>query len=241
MKKKYIGIVGYGRWAKKIIPTLQKYFNIGFICNSKIDYKLINLTNIDWIFILSNNETHYEILKYFFKKKIKIFCEKPLDSNLKKTRHLYKVAKKNRCKLYVDDVEFYKNKKINLKKINKIYRFKKARKSDVSLLHRLAYHDFYLLEKFINLKKISNIKLIENNFKLKISFKESDKIYYFSYKINSDKNIHSINDINLLKFKKKPLSEMFASMNKEKLDFIGNKKRTLFSSELISILKKEYK
>lgn len=239
--KKNIGIVGYGKWAKKIFPSLQKHFNIKFICNSKIDYKLINLKKIDWVFVLSNNETHYQILKYFFKKRVKIFCEKPLDSSFKKTSHLYKLAKKNKCKLYVDDVEFFKNKAINIKKVNKIYRFKKAKKSNVSLLHRLAYHDFYLFEKFINLKKISNIKLIENNFNLKVSFEVSDKKYHFYYKINSNQNIHKINNIDLLKFKKEPLGRMFTCINKENLDFINNKKRTLFSSKLISILKKRYK
>ncbi len=241
MINKNIGIIGYGSWAKRIIPTLANYFNIKFVTNSKIDFKIIDLKGINWIFVLTSNDTHDEIVKYFLKKKKNVFCEKPLTESLYKTIQLYKLAKKNKCKLYVNDVEIYKNKKIELIDKNLILRFKKSKKSKVSLLFRLAYHDFYLFENFINLKNLKKIKIYENNVSLKINFLEKNISYNFNYKINSDNEIHLINNVNFLNFKKKPLNTMFYKIQKGRADFKGNKKRTLFSSELIFKLNKKYK
>ena len=51
MKKKNIGVIGCGKWGKKIIKELKKISNIRFVYNSKDDYqnfekKLINTKNI---------------------------------------------------------------------------------------------------------------------------------------------------------------------------------------------------
>jgi len=68
-----IGIIGNGKWAKLMIPLISELSNIRFIANSKIDYKKLNLKNISWIFVLTNNETHYKIVRYFLNKKKNIF------------------------------------------------------------------------------------------------------------------------------------------------------------------------
>ncbi len=241
MKKKNIGIIGHGKWAKTIIPTLQKYFKIKFILNSKINYKLICLDQLDWVFVLSNNDSHFEIVKYLLNKKKNIFCEKPLTSNFKEVKYLYSLANKKNCKLYVDDVEYFKKKKIFLEKKNIIKRLKKAQKSSVSLLFRFAYHDFYLLKDFINLKQIKKIRIKENSTNLKISFLSGENFFSFIYSINSNKKLHKINKADFLNIKRKPLNLMFEGMIKNKLNFDKNKERTLFSSKLISILKKKYR
>ena len=73
MKKKNIGIIGFGKWTKTIFPILSNYFNINFIINSKVNYKIFNLNGLDWIFVLTNNKSHYKIVKYFLNKKKKCF------------------------------------------------------------------------------------------------------------------------------------------------------------------------
>ena len=70
MIKAKVGIIGCGRWGKKIIKELKKISQISFIYNSKIDYKKFN-PNIDWIFILTPNHTHYKLVNFFLKKKNK--------------------------------------------------------------------------------------------------------------------------------------------------------------------------
>ena len=242
MKKKNIGIIGCGKWAKIILPTLSKYFNINFIINSKVNYKIFNLNNIDWIFILTNNTSHLKIVKYFLNKKKNVFCEKPLTTSYKNTLELFNLAKNKKTKLYVDDVECFKNKHLKINKVNIIKRFKKAKKSSESLLFRLAYHDFYLLKNYIDLKKINNIKIFENSYNLKIYFTDyNNKKFNFLYKTNSNLNVHKINSINLLEYKKKPLDIMFKKMIKNSLNYKANQARSVFSNKLISILKKKYK
>ncbi len=68
MKKDRVGIIGYGRWAKVMVPTISKYFKIDFIVTSNINFKLINFKRIKWIFVITNDQSHYEIVKYFIKK-----------------------------------------------------------------------------------------------------------------------------------------------------------------------------
>jgi len=45
MKKERIGIIGYGRWAKVMVPTINKYFKITEIITS-------NTTWIPWKIIV---------------------------------------------------------------------------------------------------------------------------------------------------------------------------------------------
>ena len=57
--------------------------------------------------------------------KIKLmFCEKPLTLNYKQSKYLFNIASKNKCVLYVDDIETFKNKKIILKNKNFVIRKK---------------------------------------------------------------------------------------------------------------------
>ena len=119
-------------------------------------------------------------------------------------------------------------------------RFKKSQKSDDSLLFRLAYHDFYLLKDYIEIKKIKAINFFENKNILKFSFKEKKNIKFsFLYRTNSFKKVHKINLTNMLNFKKKPLSTMLEKMNRNLLDYKGNMQRSVFASNLISILDKK--
>ena len=106
-----VGVIGDGKWAKIIIPKISKLSNVKFIINSKINYKILNLKKISWIFVLTNNETHYEIVKYFLNKKKNVFCEKPLSNYYSQVIELYKLAKKKKVKLYTNDVEFFKMKR----------------------------------------------------------------------------------------------------------------------------------
>ena len=65
-----------------MIPKIKKFANIKFIANTKTGYKKFNLSKISWIFVLTNNETHYNIVKYFLNKK-KSFLRKTINKNLK--------------------------------------------------------------------------------------------------------------------------------------------------------------
>ncbi len=110
MIKKNVGIIGNGKWAKIMIPKIKKLANIKFIANTKTGFKDFYLGNVSWIFVLTNNDTHYKIVKYFLDKRKKVFCEKPLTKNFKNILELYDFSKKKKTKLYVNDVEYFKKK-----------------------------------------------------------------------------------------------------------------------------------
>jgi hypothetical protein len=59
-------------------------------------------------FNVKNIRKDFPILK----KKINVFCEKPLSRSLDECKELYQLAKKNDAKLYVSDVELFINLKL---------------------------------------------------------------------------------------------------------------------------------
>ena len=67
MRKKKVGIIGYGKWAKKVIPIINKICKIHFISNTKNSYKLQD-HNVDWVFVLSTNELTIRSLNIFLAK-----------------------------------------------------------------------------------------------------------------------------------------------------------------------------
>ena len=61
-----IGVIGRGIWGKKIIKVLKKNFKLQFVIGKDTNYKEIK-KKIDWVFVLTPNNTHYKICKYFSK------------------------------------------------------------------------------------------------------------------------------------------------------------------------------
>ena len=110
-------LIGLGEWGKKLLASLKSIKKIEKIVIIKSRRDKINFIdkNIQWAFISVNTSNHYGTVKKMLNKKINVFCEKPLTNNLKDDKNLFRLAKQNKCKLYVSDVENYKNNKINIK------------------------------------------------------------------------------------------------------------------------------
>ena len=242
MKKKNVGIIGNGKWGKKIINELQKISNIKFVYNSKNNFKNYE-KEIDWIFILTPDSTHYDITKFFLKKNVNVFCEKPLSIKIKEAQSLIELSRRIKSRLYVDDIENYKKKKIRINKdINYIIRTKRDKGSVKSLLNRLAYHDFYLLSEFLELNKIASVQV--SNSKKFLQFKiilNNKKIFDFHYNISSKIKKHQINKISLDKFKNNPMRDMLISVLYKKKNFKRNNLDALKCIRLINKISKKIK
>ena len=239
MKRKInIGVIGRGNWGKRVINVLKNLSKIQFIYGRKSNYRKLN-EEIKWVFVLSSNKSHYKICKFYLENKINVFCEKPLTLNYKQSKHLFEIASKNKCVLYVDDIEVFKNKKITLKKRNFIVRKKMDKGSKISLFERLFYHDVYLIYKKI-LKKKFKIKFYKSKI-LNFDMVFGKMIINFNYDINSRKKIHKINEVNLLNFKGNPLKKMVKYVFKlRKLD-PENRDRSLFALKTMNLLKEKYR
>ena len=239
MIKKRIGVIGCGKWGTKVINELKSIANIKFIYNSKDNYKIFE-PNIDWVFVLTPDKTHYEIVKFFINKKINVFCEKPLALNTQHIKNLLSLSKKFKTKLYIDDVENFKDKIIKSNNnINNIIRTKKDVGTAKSLLNRLAYHDFYLLNKSILLDQIKSINSTAKKKILKFNITLKNKVIFnFYYNISLNTKKHFINYTNFNKFKNNPLKDMLKFVLYNKNDFTSNNDNALFCVKLINKIKK---
>ena len=79
-----------------------------------------------------------------------MFFGKKTACSVKQTKYLISLAHKNKCKLYISDVEKFKNKKIKKSEEIFIVRNKYVYEKNNEILNRLAYHDFYLLENLLD-------------------------------------------------------------------------------------------
>ncbi len=234
-KFKSVGVIGRGKWGQKIIKILRYCSSVKYIIGRNTDYKKCS-TDIDWVFILTPNKTHYKICKFFLKKGVNVFCEKPLSPNLRQANNLYNLAKKNKVLLYVDDIEIFKNKKIKFFKNNYVRREKKDKGTIYSLIERLFYHDAYLIYNQIKKTKVKIKINSQKNLDFKINFNK--KVVNFFYSIKSPNKVHKINNINLLFFKGDPLKKMIIYVLYKLNNYSKNKKRSLFAIKICSLLKK---
>lgn len=239
MRKKKVGIIGYGKWAKKVIPIINKICKIHFISNTKNSYKLQD-HNVDWVFVLSNNESHYKIVKYFLSKKINVFCEKPLTESLTQSKKLIDYSNKKKTKLFISEVELFKNKKIPKSRRFKIRRekFEKIEKFSSPIIYRLAYHDFYLLFETLKREIIRKISYKNQNKQISIKINTDKTEYNFNYNLNIKKQSHFINNINFNNFSGNPFKKMIKNVLSNKVNFKSNNTRAIFCNYLISKIKR---
>ena len=131
---------------------------------------------VDWIYIATPTENHFEQVKKFLSLKLNVLCEKPLSFKKKELNYLYDLAKKNKKKLFINHIEFFKirEKKFHYKKNNIIKNYYPLYLSFSEAFSRLLYHDFYLLHEPLKNKSFK-LKLInqKKNFELKFIQKGS--------------------------------------------------------------------
>ena len=226
-------LIGLGSWGKRLLNSIKgirKIKTITVIKNRK-DQTKINYKSIKWAFISVSTLNHYNVVKKILKNKVNVFCEKPLTNNLKQDIELFKIAKKNKCKLYVSDIENFKNKKITIKKENFIIRQKFSKdKSDIA--NRLAYHDFTYLFKYLRNKKEKKLKVIKKKLgEIKFSLEFDNKKFSFDYSLNSKSKKHTFNNIDLTT-KKNVLRKMILKIINNKINFTKNANISIFSNKL---------
>ena len=175
-----------------------------------------------------------------------VFCEKPLTPTEKESQLLFRYAKMNDVKLYVDDVQNWREVQWDLMEENLIERKKKdnfnhSYYTTKDLLYRLAYHDIYYLWRDIKNSEIEDVMPIDLDNKLQFKIKFNDITVEFCYDTNYDGDrIHHINGINLIgDGTDDPLQDMLEEVLYENVDFGCNKEITLFTNRVIDFLNKK--
>ena len=227
-----IALVGYGKWGKILNKRLKKFCHVKYILRSKDNIKKI-YGKVKWAVVATPDKTHYKILKKLINAKINIFCEKPLTTSFKTSKKLIQLAKKNKVKMYISDIEKFKNKKIELKKKNFIYRSRKQKIKNYDFLRRLFYHDIYLLYPKLKFEKIKNIKFLKNLYNIEILIAERKRTFTFNYVLGKSKS-HKINDVNFFS-NKDYIETMIKKVFSSKVNYKANQ---LCAINTIKILEK---
>ncbi len=225
------GLIGYGKWGKILHSKLQKISDVKFVCTSKDDY-LSELENVDWVVVATPDDTHYEIVKNCLWWGKNVFCEKPLTTTYEQSEKLYRLAKMRNVKLYVDDIQNYRNYNFSISDNNKIVRKKSGGGNLKDVLYRLTYHDIYTLYPFIKDSEFKGVDIFQKTDKLFFNVTFDNKYFEFLYDINSDEKEHTINGYDLTG-QDDILSLMLTRVLKEEVDFEYNKKISLFTNKII--------
>ena len=140
-----VGLLGYGYWGKILLSKLEKLDDIEVMwtCTSQDEW-WTNVIDLDWVFIATPNDIHYEQAKHFIEQGVNVFCEKPLTPTYEQSKELFDLAEKYDVKLYVDDVFNYRTERKDIKNLTKPIEVVWNKVSD-NTLYDLMYHDLYLL------------------------------------------------------------------------------------------------
>ena len=178
-----MAIIGYGYWGKVVHNNL-KSLNVDdvIICDPFCKEKNIvkNYQDIECknVFVCVPTSRHYEICYHFLNSGSNVFCEKPLTASYTETEHLYKIAKNNKKKLFVDWIFTFNDHVKFIKSICKSKQYGKLlsvtmnrlnmgpERKDVNARYDLSSHDvsimLHVLEKmpsktlWINYKRNKN-------------------------------------------------------------------------------------
>ena len=217
-----VGLLGHGYWGKILLSKLEKIDNVDvvWVYRSRDKWQDDN-SNLDWVFIATPNDVHYEQVKHFIRRGINVFCEKPLTLTYKESKELFDLSKRHNVKLYVDDVFNYRLEKVEIEKLDTTIKVVWNKKSN-NTLYDLMYHDLYLLYPLIKNNKI----LLDD-----IVF-EYGKLDNREHKINNIEFTHTENCNDAL-------SDMIKHILENKANYNYNEEITLFCNRVLDTYKNE--
>jgi predicted dehydrogenase len=226
------GLIGYGYWGKIIHSKLKN--------NTLVP----PFDDVDWMFVSTPPDTHYDLVKGYILKNKNVFCEKPLTLDYNSSLELINLAKEKNVCLYIDNLFLLRDeiKNINIQSINNIeFTWLKKGPYKDTLINDLLYHDLYLLIHLAGFQQISNIHYIEDSpNKLFITFNYGDIKVRVNYSrewegdkvklINVDNNI-----IDLSNPTNDPLQESIDLCFSQDIDFEYNHYLSLETIKLLEL------
>ena len=135
-------------------------------------------------------------------------------------------------KLYVNDIQNYRQYDYTLMENNLIERRKGGGGKIKNILYRLTYHDIYTLYKHIKYSEVYTIAPIDLKNKLHFRINFSDISVEFLYDLKSEGREHHINGCSLAG-DDDILSKMLSDVLNDKVDFDYNEEVSLFTNKMI--------
>ncbi len=244
------GLIGKGYWGKIIGDKLDMLSDKIFV-QDKSNYDPEEFEKVEWIFIVTPAETHFNLAKTAIEKGVNVFIEKPFCSNANQARQLIALAKKNRVRICVDNVFLYRSELLGLipgQYKNIKFSWHKNGPFNDTLFNDLLYHDLYLLIFLLGVKKISDVVVFHNEkdiFLFSFFYGECKIIIDYNRTVEGikEKIIHA--DGILIKFSgiigEDPLKKVISDCINNKTNFELNNEINLIAMELLDILNSEVK
>jgi hypothetical protein len=240
------GLIGTGYWGQIIKTKLIKFSNLEIIQNSK-NLDLTKFNNIDWVFIATPVETHYNLTKMLINCQINVFVEKPFCLKYLEAKELVEISNNTNKKIYIDNLFLFRTEFIS----NKVQIFQskfiqfvwhKNGPFKSSLIDDLLYHDLYMLVELFDETTYSDLVIFVNEMNiLKFNIKYSGKTVVFNYNRSLDYKIKEIicDDlrINFLNDNQDPLSHSIKNCLNNNINFIENNNLNLKTMFLFENLK----
>lgn len=239
-------LIGDGYWGNIIKPKLKLLTNLIYVADSKTNIDdIFSKYEIDFVFICTPTNTHYELVKKCIGYKKNIFCEKPFTGDINKALELYELANENIVKIWVDNIflltdVFNEIKTKNIKNISFIWN-KYDLNYKENLYDSLLYHDIYMLIKLTDNKwEVSKSNI--NDSILDIELINDFNLAIFSYNRNMIDTKEKIIIIDSIEFDFKnntndSLYKTIENIVSNNIDYSDNKKTTLDTLKLISKIK----
>jgi hypothetical protein len=187
-----VGVIGVGKFGSKIVSVLNKIEEVEILWSGGTNLSWWEQDNVDWVFIASPHEMHYEQAKHFLTNGVNVFLEKPAAFSLDALNELFGIADKTFSTLYVDDLYLFKDPNF----FNKIECGHQSLNRDSNFIDLIAYHHMYLLkyqDEFLKSESLKiDIILNQETIKQFRIISSDGLIYNFSYLLNPNKNYDSL-------------------------------------------------
>jgi len=241
-------LIGNGYWGSIVQSKLITQTDLLYVANSKDNIDdILNKFDVDYVFVCTPTDTHYDIVKKCLNHHKNVFCEKPFTGDFDKAKELYEISEKNNVNIFVDNIFLYRYEFINIQNTTfsniKFIWNKYENIFNENLLNRLLYHDLYLLLKLSNNGwNVKSCNIFDD--KLSLSLINNDLTSEFNYNRSCEgkKEKILILDNHIIDFSEPlndPLSEIINNLIKNNIDFINNKKITLNTIKLLNKIQNE--
>lgn len=241
-------LIGNGYWGSIIREKLETQTQLVYIANSKDDIdEVLKKYDVDYVFVCTPTETHYDIVKKCIAHRKNIFCEKPFTGDFFKANELYDLSEKNGVKLFVDNIFLYRTEFIEIKKNkfnnvkfiwNKYEEFFKE-----NLFYTLLYHDLYLLIEMFDVNwEVLNCNVSEDKLSISLSLDNVKSEFLYNrncYGVKEKKIILDDITVDFSFPKNDALYGIISSLKENLINFQKNKQITLKTIKLLNEIKNE--
>ena len=169
LSSKYFNLVGFYETDKKRSSHISNEYNV--LCYDN----LLTLTDlVDAVVISTPTYFHYEIAKFFLEKKIHVFIEKPITTNVKQANELISIKNKFKLVGQVGHVERFNGAFLEVEKLlnpmfiesHRLSSYP-SRGTDVSVILDLMIHDIDIVLSIVDSKLVNlsanGTKIISNS------------------------------------------------------------------------------